>query len=45
MQEELMKGLAKRGHQVDVVTHFPQKNPIPNYTEYQLGGEIVSCLL
>lgn len=31
MFESLMKGLAKRGHQVDVVTHFPVKNPPKNY--------------
>lgn len=31
MFEALMKGLAKRGHQVDVVTHFPVKNPPANY--------------
>jgi len=40
MQEELMKGLAKRGHQVDVVTHFPQKKPIPNYTDISLAGSM-----
>ncbi|EFN68484.1 hypothetical protein EAG_10458 [Camponotus floridanus] len=40
MQEELMKGLVKRGYQVDVVTHFPQKNPIPNYTDINLAGSI-----
>ena len=31
MFEALMKGLAKRGHQVDVITHFSIKNPPPNY--------------
>lgn len=30
---EILKGLAKRGHQVDVVSHFPLKNPLPNYTD------------
>lgn len=34
--EQVMKGLAKRGHQVDVVNHFPQKIPIPNYTDISL---------
>jgi len=38
MMEELMKGLARRGHQVDVVTHFPQKNPIPNLKDISLKG-------
>ncbi|XP_072749985.1 UDP-glucosyltransferase 2 [Anoplolepis gracilipes] len=40
MQEELMKGLAKRGHQVDVVTHFPLKKPIPNYTDISIAGSL-----
>lgn len=40
MQEELMKALAKRGHQVDVVTHFPLKKPIPNYTDISLAGSM-----
>ena len=31
MFEGLMKGLAKREHQVDVVTHFETKNPPKNY--------------
>lgn len=35
-----MKGLAKRGHQVDVVTHFPLKKPIPNYTDISLEGSL-----
>lgn len=29
MYERLMIELAKRGHKVDVVSHFPQKQPIP----------------
>lgn len=33
MFERLMKGLAERGHQVDVVSHFPQKESFPNYTD------------
>lgn len=40
MQEALMKELARRGHQVDVITHFPQKNPIPNYTDISLKGSL-----
>ncbi|KAK0175129.1 hypothetical protein PV327_008908 [Microctonus hyperodae] len=31
--EQLMKGLARRGHQVDVISSFPQKKPYPNYTD------------
>ena len=29
--EALMKGLAKRGHQVDVISHYNIKNPPENY--------------
>lgn len=25
----LMKGLAEKGHELDVVSYFPQKTPIP----------------
>ena len=31
--EALMKGLAKRGHQVDVITQFPLKKDVKNYKE------------
>lgn len=31
MYERLLKELAERGHEVDVVSHFPQKKPIPRY--------------
>lgn len=31
--EALCKGLAKRGHQIDVISHFPSKEPIANYTD------------
>ncbi|XP_020292988.1 UDP-glucuronosyltransferase 2B17-like [Pseudomyrmex gracilis] len=40
MQESLMVGLARRGHQVDVVTHFPLKKSEPNYKEISLEGSI-----
>ena len=33
MFEALCKGLAKRGHQIDVISHFPSKEPIANYTD------------
>lgn len=33
MFEKLIKGLAKKGHQVDVISSFPQKKPYPNYTD------------
>ncbi|XP_076634846.1 UDP-glucosyltransferase 2 isoform X4 [Colletes latitarsis] len=29
----LMKTLARKGHQVDVISTFPLKKPIPNYTD------------
>lgn len=28
-----MKGLAERGHQVDVASQYPLKQPFPNYTD------------
>jgi len=40
MQEALMKDLARRGHQVDVVTHFPLEKPIPNYKNISLKGSL-----
>ncbi|XP_011867942.1 PREDICTED: UDP-glucuronosyltransferase 3A1-like [Vollenhovia emeryi] len=40
MQEALMKDLARRGHQVDVVTHFPLEKPIPNYTDISIKGTL-----
>lgn len=37
--EGVTRGLAKRGHQVDVVTHFEMKNSPPNYrTIINLSG-------
>lgn len=33
MFEQLMKGLARHGHQVDVISSFPLKKPYPNYTD------------
>lgn len=31
--ESVMKTLAKRGHQVDVITHFPRKKAVENYND------------
>lgn len=39
MFEALMKGLAARGHQVTVVSHFPQEKPLPNYKDLSLKGD------
>ncbi|XP_053982305.1 UDP-glycosyltransferase UGT5-like isoform X2 [Hylaeus volcanicus] len=33
MFEPMMKGLVKRGHQMDVISPFPLKKPFPNYTD------------
>lgn len=33
MMEQLFKGLARRGHQVDVISTFQQKEPYPNYKD------------
>jgi len=35
-----MKELARRGHQVDVVTHFPLEKPIPNYKDISIKGSL-----
>lgn len=40
MSEVFMKGLAARGHEVVVISHFPQKTPIPNYTDISLVGSM-----
>ncbi|EZA59837.1 2-hydroxyacylsphingosine 1-beta-galactosyltransferase [Ooceraea biroi] len=31
--ESVMKGLISKGHQVDIISPFPQKTPYPNYTD------------
>jgi len=38
--EPLVKELAARGHQVVVLSHFPQKYPVANYTDISLVGSI-----
>ena len=38
MFEPVMKELAKRGHQVDVVSHFPLKEPLKYYNDISLKG-------
>ncbi|XP_012282467.1 UDP-glucuronosyltransferase 2B19 [Orussus abietinus] len=40
MMEQLMKELARRGDQVDVVSHFPQKTPFPNYKDIDVSGTV-----
>lgn len=36
--EPLLKALAERGHKVTVVSFFPQKTPLTNYTDISLQG-------
>jgi glucuronosyltransferase len=40
--EPLVKELAARGHQVVVLSHFPQKKPITNYTDISLVGSLTT---
>uniref|UniRef100_A0A6M2DWR1 UDP-glucuronosyltransferase n=1 Tax=Xenopsylla cheopis TaxID=163159 RepID=A0A6M2DWR1_XENCH len=40
----LMEALAKKGHQVTVVSHFPRKEPLPNYKEINLAGTMASAV-
>jgi glucuronosyltransferase len=42
MFETLLKALASRGHEVVVVSHFPQKTPVKNYTDISVLGSIAS---
>jgi glucuronosyltransferase len=44
MGEALMKGLAARGHQVFVVSHFPQDQPVANYTDISLVGSMKNAV-
>lgn len=34
----LFKALAAKGHKVTVMSHFPLKEPIPNYRDIEIGG-------
>ncbi|XP_032453241.1 UDP-glucuronosyltransferase 1-7C isoform X2 [Nasonia vitripennis] len=36
----LAKGLAARGHELDVYSHYPLKNPPPNYRDHSLAGSL-----
>lgn len=44
VQETVMRGLAARGHQVDVYSHFPLKKSVPNYTDISLKGTHATLL-
>lgn len=39
MLEPLLVNLAKRGHHVTVLSHFPRPNAIPNYTDIDLRDD------
>ncbi|KAH8329472.1 hypothetical protein KR074_011519 [Drosophila pseudoananassae] len=34
----IMEGLAEAGHEVSVVSHFPNKNPVARYKDFTLSG-------
>ncbi|KAG6441099.1 UDP-glycosyltransferase [Manduca sexta] len=36
--ESYLRELAKRGHNVTVISHFPQKSPLENYNDISLAG-------
>lgn len=38
MSGTLFKGLAERGHQIDVYSYYPQEKSIPNYRDFTLNG-------
>ena len=40
MFEALLKGLAAKGHDVVVLSHFPQEHPIENYTDISVKGTL-----
>lgn len=39
--EPLLKTLAQKGHEVTVVSHFPQKNPIPRFKDISIRQESI----
>ncbi|XP_022175455.1 UDP-glucuronosyltransferase 2B10-like [Myzus persicae] len=42
--ESLMKALAARGHNVTVITSFPQKTPLANYTDIDVSASFPSAV-
>ncbi|GJQ84872.1 hypothetical protein Trydic_g18400, partial [Trypoxylus dichotomus] len=40
IMEKLLRKLAVRGHEVDVVTHFPSRTPTPRYNEFSVRGSL-----
>lgn len=45
MYGELMKGLARKGHQVDVISAFPLKKPYPNYSDVVVYPQVTQGLV
>ncbi|KAF5292540.1 hypothetical protein FQR65_LT01686 [Abscondita terminalis] len=37
--EPLLRALAAKGHEVTVLSHFPQKNPLPNFKDVDISSE------
>ena len=44
MCETVMRALAARGHQVDVISHFPLKKPPPNYHDISIEGSVPAVI-
>ncbi|KAJ4434824.1 hypothetical protein ANN_23395 [Periplaneta americana] len=44
MFEALLKGLASRGHDVVVVSHFPQESKVPNYTDISVEESLTEAV-
>lgn len=42
--ESVMKALAARGHNVTVITSFPQKTPVANYTDIDVSKAFSSAV-
>lgn len=42
MTDGLARGLAARGHQIDIYSHYPPKKSIANYHHHSLAGTIPS---
>lgn len=43
--EPLMRGLAQAGHDVTVFSMFPQKQPLANYTDVVIPGDVLTAAI
>lgn len=43
--EPLMRGLAQAGHEVTVFSMFPQKQPLANYTDVVIPGQVLTAAI